>query len=555
MRRIALAFFGVITCTLLPAQYSFVKQWDYRYGGVNHNYVNSVFQTSNSGYILIGGATLDNTGNQTAISKGSRDIWMVKIDSVGNMKWDNSYGTNAYEAAVGALTKNDGYILASPSSGGINGDKSEPSRGGDDYWIVKTDAEGNKIFDRCFGGTNSDYVTCIQETQDGGYLIGGSTTSGIGGDKTQENWDVSQFYDDYWVVKVDSAGNKQWDRRFGGLLQDGLTSIVVCNDGGYILVGSSNSNMDGDRTVPRNGGGDIWIVKIDSAGNKMWDRAYGGTCGETPREIINTNDGGYLIGGESCSGIGGDKTQANKGSWDYWIVKIDSMGNILWDKDFGGSLTENLNSITTTSDGGFLISGRSDSPNGGDKTEMNPFTMFGEMHVQTWVIKTDSAGNKQWDKTILTAEIQTPKEFNSGNAIQTNDGCYLLGATTNAQIGGYKTQANWDTSGYYYDIWVMKFCMEPYNSIMPVEAGESFGLSVYPTPFATDVAISVQKENLREATFTITNSLGQIIYQRAENNLSQGYTKMLDLRYLPKGLYFITVEADGERVVRRVVKE
>ncbi len=127
-----------------------------------------------------------------------------------------------------------------------------------------------------------------------------------------------------------------------------------------------------------------------------------------------------------------------------------------------------------------------------------------------------------------------------------------IGAESLLGIGGYKSQNSWNG---FSDYWVIKFCMEPYNDVLPLEAGESFGLSVYPNPFATDVAISVQKENLREATFTISNSLGQIIYQRAENNLSQGYTKMLDLRYLPKGLYFIAVEADGERVVRRVVKE
>jgi hypothetical protein len=118
-------------------------------------------------------------------------------------------------------------------------------------------------------------------------------------------------------------------------------------------------------------------------------------------------------------------------------------------------------------------------------------------------------------------------------------------------VGGYKTQAAWDSSA---DYWVIKFCMEPFTGINAQASGGAL-LQVYPNPFTSDISISLQKQNLHAASFTITNAVGQTIYQRQETNLSSNYTKMLDLSYLPNGLYFIAVEVDGERTVRQVVKQ
>src|SRR5204863_32675 len=145
-----------------------------------------------------------------------------------------------------------------------------------DYWIVKTDSIGNKQWDKDFGGTNNDELFSIQQTADGGYILGGCSVSGISGDKTQVNWgDI-----DYWIVKTDSLGNKQWDKDFGGTSDDFLYSMQQTADGGYILGGISSSGISGDKTQVTWGNSDYWIVKTDSLGNKQWDKDFGGTVTE-----------------------------------------------------------------------------------------------------------------------------------------------------------------------------------------------------------------------------------------------------------------------------------
>ncbi len=528
------------------------KQWDNRYGGILPDRPSALIQTIDGGYIIgglshsriSGDKTQDNWDSTTL----SGDFWIIKLDSLGIKQWDKRYGGTLGEALDKIeQTSDGGFIIGGGSSSHITGDKTEDCRGYFDFWAVKLDALGNKQWDRRFGGSDMEFSSDIETTADGGYIIGGSSKSGISGDKTEGNWDVTLTRDDYWVVKIDSLGNKQWERRFGGTGQDGLYDLETTNDGGYLLGGYSTSGITGNKTEALYGFGDYWVVKIDSLGNYEWDRDYGATSDDNFAAMVKTSDDCYLIGGIAQGGTG--SLQDVGCGYDYHIIKIDSSGNQLWDKAYGGGPgamgnggEDYLESIYVTTDGGYLLGGQSTAPASCEKSEFN----LGDL--QPWIVKIDSVGNKQWDKTIFLT-----KNGWVANAIETMDGCYAVAISTASGIGGYKTQPNWDGVNSSDDYWIMKFCMDTVTGVD--ELTNQVQISVYPNPFATDVAISVQKENLREATFTISNTLGQIIYQRAENNLSQGYTKMLDLRYLPKGLYFITVEADGERVVRRVVKE
>lgn len=379
----------------------------------------------------------------------------------------------------------------------------------------------------------------MDQTSDGGYVLGGVSTSPISGDKTQANWGG----EDYWVVKIDSAGNKIWDKRFGGTGYDFLYALKQCRDGGYLLGGISSSDSSGDKTQANWSSNhyNFWIVKIDSAGNKLWDKRFGGTLGEYFWVIEQTLDNGFILGGSTASGISGDKTQPNRGNLDYWIVKIDSVGNKQWDRDFGGTDEDVLRSLCLTKDGGYLVGGVTKSPNSGDKTENNLGIQ------QPWIIKLDSLGNKQCDKTIFLLGVS----FIS-NAIETKDGCYMVGSSSGQGIGGYRTQPSWG----FDDYWIMKFCMDTFTAIDDRhETIDNRQIQVYPNPFTTDLSIALKGENMHEATFTITNALGQVIYKREENNLSSNYTKMLDLSYLPNGVYFIEVTINGETSAKRVVKQ
>ncbi|MEO8086380.1 MAG: T9SS type A sorting domain-containing protein [Bacteroidota bacterium] len=431
------------------AQNPLVKQWDYRFGGTDHDWTTCFQQTKDGGYILGGYSYSGIGGDKTDTLRGGagdRDYWIVKTDSLGNKEWDKDFGgTGIDELFSLQQTADRGYILGGHSYSGIGGDKTDSLRGGTgdvDYWIIKTDSLGNKEWDKDFGGTNADGLYSLQQTADGGYILGGLSGSVIGGDKTQATWGNY----DYWIIKTDSLGNKEWDKDFGGTDYDVLSSLQQTADGGYILGGWSGSGIGGDKTQSTWGADDYWIIKTDSLGNKEWDKDFGGTITDVLYSLQQTADGGYILGGYSDSWIGGDKTQATWGSYDYWIVKTDSVGSKEWDKDFGGTLDEDeFGNVSQTKDGGYLIAGTSYSNISGDKTENNSLGT-----EQTWIVKTDSQGAKQWDKTILS-----PGHDEQGYAIQSKDGCYAVASWDNGGIGGYKTQAAWGGSP---DYWIVKFC-------------------------------------------------------------------------------------------------
>ena len=541
MNRILTFLLLILTIQLVCAQSHFVKKWDKRFGGDKGDSFVSFEQSDDGGYILGGftrsGISGDKTQNSWDTNVNYADFWVIKIDSAGNKQWDKRFGGTGHDDLFTLRKTSDGgYILGGPASSGVNGDKTQANWGGADYWIVKIDSVGNKQWDRRYGGTSSESLNVVLQTKDKGYILGGYSNSPVSGDKTQDNWDVSHFYDDIWIVKIDSAGNKQWDKRYGGTNQDGIYRIIQTESGDYLLSGASMSGVNGDKTQTNWGGSDLWIVLIDSLGNKKWDKRYGGTNDEAGTILLSVN-GGYLLGSTSLSGISGDKTESKTG---FWLVAIDTLGNKLWDRSYSDAY--DMRGLSKTLDNGYLMSGRSTSNAGGDKTENNLAP------TQIWIVKTDSVGTKQWDKTIFTTK------YCEGYAIQTTDGCYAVGAYTASGIGGYKTQTNWDNTEATYDYWIMKFCMDTVTDLSPALEGEG-GIQVYPNPFSTDLSIALNGENIHEATFSITNAVGQTIYRKEENNLATGYTKGLDLSYLPNGIYFLEVTINGERTFKQIVKQ
>jgi len=247
------------------------------------------------------------------------------------VQWERSFGGSQADALNTAqLTLDGGFILGGASNSGVSGDRSQSNQGvASDYWIVKLGAAGLKEWDRRFGGAQNDELWSVLQTADGGYLLGGTSFSGIGGDKTQ----AGQGNFDYWVVKLDAQGNKQWDRAYGGSEGEILRSLQQTSDGGYILGGYSGSGITGDKTQPNRAdpafpnSTDYWIIKIDVQGNKQWDRTFGGNATEFFSEIQQTTDGGYILGGSSLSDASEDRTDVLRGVRDYWMVKIDAQGH------------------------------------------------------------------------------------------------------------------------------------------------------------------------------------------------------------------------------------
>ncbi|CAN5692648.1 hypothetical protein BH11BAC1_BH11BAC1_13700 [soil metagenome] len=423
-----------------------LKQWDYRFGGDVYDYLNSFQQTTDGGFILAGYSTSGISGDKTQPSRGGLDFWIVKTDALGIKQWDKRFGGAGSDYCnFVEQTSDGGYILGGNSDSGIGGDKTQPSQGSNDYWIVKLDSLGNKIWDKRYGGSSDEYLVGILQTSDTGYIIAGYSGSGIGGDKTQ----INRGYHDYWIVKTDSIGTVLWDKDFGGSDYDFLTNLLITDDGGFLLGGSSSSPAGPDKTQNIWGATDVWLIKTDSLGNKLWDFDFGGTDYDQVNSFCKTRDGGYLLGCYSASNISGNKTQNTWGQGDVWLLKITAAGVIQWDKDFGGiDVEDGIGSVFQNDDGGYFVISNSFSGISGDKTELNLGL------AQAWVVKTDSLGNKLWDKTIFT----DPDQKIYPMMIQTSEGCYAIAEATYGDSAGDKSNFNWDNTLSSTDFWIIRYC-------------------------------------------------------------------------------------------------
>lgn len=419
------------------------KQWDKRFGGNNEDELKSVLQTADGGYLLGGHSFSKISGDKTVINNGGNDFWVIKTDSNGEKIWDKVYGGNFYDyLSAMQQTFDGGYILGGFTLSNVSGDVSEPGRGNYDYWIIKISADGNKEWDKRFGGSDIDFLYDIKQTTDGGFILGGYSYSNPGGDVSEANRGIY----DYWIIKTDSLGVKQWDKRFGGNFYDNLTSIDQTADGGYIAGGYTLSDSGGDITDFSRGNYDYWIVKTDAGGNKIWDKRFGGNFYDYCTAIIQINNGNYVLGGYSSSSISGDKTEPSKGGSDFWLVKIDENGNKIWDKTYGGKSFEEAHSLIKTSDNGFAIAGNSYSGIGGDKTEAR------RGDLDFWMVKLDNNGDKEWDKSFGGTNTDDLYSLR-----QTLDGGYLLGGVSSSEISGDKTE----NSRGNLDYWVVKMGCPP----------------------------------------------------------------------------------------------
>lgn len=344
------------------------KDWDYTFGGNLYDTLSVLKQTTDGGFVLGGRSKSGITGNKTQDTKGGLDFWIVKLNYSGVKQWDVDLGGNGNDVLSSVCeTSSYNLVFGGYSNSGISGDKSQDNRGKYDFWIVKTSPSGIKIWDKRFGGSGNDILSEIRQTNDGGFILGGYSDSGADGDKSQ----AGQGANDFWIVKTDSNGIKLWDVRFGGCSDDNLFTILQTADGGYLLGGLTHSliTCGGDIEQAGYGGKDYWIIKTDASGNKLWTNRFGGDDRDILHSVIETSTG-YLLAGTSASNIFGDQTNSKRGSDDYWLIYTDLNGAKIWDKRYGGNKADILNDFQKMSDG-YILGGYSSSNVGGEKTH-NP---------------------------------------------------------------------------------------------------------------------------------------------------------------------------------------
>ena len=285
----------------------------------------------------------------------------------------------------------------------------------------------NIEWQKSFGGDSTDYANDILQTTDGGYIMVGSSTS-IEGDVTGNHGSS-----DAWIVKLDSSGNLAWQKCLGGSGWDEANAIQQTTDGGYIVAGYSNS-LDGDVTGIH-GSDDYWVVKLTANGTLAWQKCFGGHDQDRAYSIQQTTDGGYIVAGWSSSYDG--QVIGNHGSDDFWIVKLDSSGNLSWQKSLGGSGRDWAFSIQQTTDGGYIVVGYSYS------TDEEVTGNHG--NGDSWIVKLAANGNLSWQKCLGGSE-----DDGAFSIQQTTDGGYIVAGTS------YSTDGEVTGNHGLSDYWIVK---------------------------------------------------------------------------------------------------
>ena len=488
--------------------------------------------------------------------------------------WNQNFGgsDDDYIYSI-AFDNNNGFITTMNTNS--NDSEVTCNHGDDDVFLMKFDSSHNLIWKQCYGGTLNDESYCIKYTRDGGYVFAGQTESDDG--------DVSGNHgaQDYWVIKLDSFGNIQWSKCYGGSSTDIAYSIIQTNDGNYLVAGNSNSD-DGDVKLHYGGqftqniwvvkldssGGIIWstdigdstfgfaagsvmqtsngdymiagstanngydalLVKLDTAGNIIWKHGYGGDGADGFNNIVESKDGNYVVAGSASSNDG--EVSGNHGGYDFWLVKIDTAGNFIWGQCYGGSNDEYPYSLCNTSDDGFILTGQTYSSDGQVTN-----------HVEGpdyWIVKTDSMGNLSWQLDLGGNDIDIAEAI-----VQKKDGDFIVGGFSNSDSVFFSMNYGGPNS---FDGWLTELSIN--TGIEPLQNGDP--LDIYPNPTSNQLTINSNQSLILE--IQIEDVLGQAI---VNNFFSTGFQKqIIDVGALPQGIYFYRVtESDSQVITGKFVKE
>lgn len=480
--------------------------WQHALGGTNDDVAEDIAQTADGGSIMAG-YTFSNNGDVSG-NHGGSDAWVVKLSSTGAIQWQRSLGGTADDQAYSVQQTTDGGYIMAGYTDSNDGDVAE-NHGTRDAWVVKLDSSGAIEWQHPYGGTYYEEALDIRQTSDSGYIMAGNTESDSG--------DVSGIHgsNDAWVVKTNASGIIQWQHPLGGISDDGATGIAQTSDGGYIMAGYSDSN-DGD-VSGNHGAEDAWVVKLDGLGNLQWQRCLGETYVDQAESIHQTADGSYLMAGWLVPPGLYDP--------DLWAVKLDGDDSLQWQNSLNAGDMDEGYDLVETADGGSVVAGSSD----GNMPGMHNGTL------DAWAIKLDGSGTFQWQLPL--------------GGDQADEAYAIALAPMGYLLAGYTESNDGDVTGNHgeKDAWVVK--------LGPGEVGvNEFAdpeLRINPNPASGPVHLSWNPE-LHPSTLSLMDAMGCVL----EIDRMAGDHYVLDLENRRSGLYFVKVMfADGMQAIKRVVRE
>ncbi|MCB0525926.1 MAG: T9SS type A sorting domain-containing protein [Saprospiraceae bacterium] len=510
-------------------------------------------------------------------------LLMVSTNLVSQpiIDWHKTYGGSYWDESLCIQQTSDGGYITVGRTGSSNGDIFG-HRGGFDIWILKLNNSGSIEWKKVLGGTGTDIAYTVFQTNDGGYFISSYTSS--------NNYDVlGNHGGDYdgWVVKLSSTGNIEWQKALGGSGWDAIWSSKQTDDNGFILAGRSNSS-DGD--VSENKGTfDYWIVKLDENGAIEWSKTFGGSMEDIGKTVMQTEDGGYLVAGESAS-TDGDMTASLHGNYDIWLIKLSGSGEMEWQQSYGGSAFETPSEIISANDEGYVITGYTGSPDG-DVTGNHGI-------LDVWVIKISNTGEliwqnalggnqPDWGRAIVPAVnggyIVAGTTHSSNGDVVGNDGgsefwlvklseegeliwqqtyggsmpdeCFSIDNTTDNGfiLSGFTWSTDGDLAGSenkgYNDYCIIKLNPEPLSgTLSPLQIPGH--LEIYPNPASQYISLKTPKDS-PPIQIKILDVLGREVLQEDISNEEQ-----ISVQSLPNGIYTVLASTlDGKEYVGKVQKQ
>ena len=510
MQKIFIFFSLLLILPTLGAQPLLVN-WQQCMGGTESESGYGIIPLWN-GYLLFCGSESGN--GQVPPIYGKGDFWLVRTDTLGGILWSKIYGGSEIEQEKKIIRCFDGgfalFGYTYSNDGNVTGNHGEA-----DYWIIKVDSLGNLLWQRAFGGTSHDWSNDMAATPDSGFLLTGLSMS------TDGNITGNHGFFDCWIVKLDRNGNLQWEKSLGSTGTDVGISVTTTNDGGYIVAATTDTG-NGDVQCNLHGFIDAWIVKLDATGNIEWQKCYGGSQGEGPNQIIQTSDGGYIFAGATDSNDG--DVSGNHGENDVWVVKIDSIGILQWQRCYGGTKDDVAKFIRQSPNGTFIVGGYTFSHDG-DVSGNHSYPTTAD----AWVLRISPTGNILWQQCIGGDEndaFADMVEFPRGKIT------FLGGSNTWDHSGDVQCESHGHSNS---DAWVVGVTDTSVVGINVIPDPSPF-LKVYPNP-AVDVLhfILVGFVHAPESKITLYDLFGQTIH---EMTILAGQQEVsFSTGNIPNGLY------------------
>ncbi len=481
-----------------------VLEWSKVYGGSGTDLPLRTISTLDGGNLIFGNT--NSTNGDFADNDGGADIFILKTNPTGEILWSKTYGGSGIESFKDVAPLDDGTYTIVGTSSSRNGDVAG-NYGLGDVWLFQIDEEGTIIWNMNYGSDEVDNGGAIISTDDGGFIVVGEQRNNV------------DYMRDGYVFKINADKELVWEKTFGGSNNDHFNGIEKKLNGNFLISGYTNSN-NGDISDFK-GSVDAWVVEIDSDGNLIWSKTFGGTQLDFVYSTIQNNSSEFLIVGHTMS-TNYDITDNNGGN-DAWVIKLNQDGNVIWSKTYGGSEMEFAQSITQLPEGGYMITGVSES-NDGDLNHN-----YGERDV--WLFQIDEDGELVWQSN-LGGSLE-----DEGTSISIVDQKLFVAAksfSSDGDVGENKGDS---------DVWLMKFNLEKLST----NEMNLINISVYPNPVKDYLYISSDQIIKEIKLYDISGK--EIIHMKTYSTNSK-----LNMESFNPGIYTLQIIKNASIQTKKMIK-